>query len=85
MARSLADAIGKVALEDDEKHRPRLRGLDYRKKIGKGGFATVWKFFDPEEARDVAVKRFSVQGIMDTHAAGVINNGFPAILVLNNV
>ncbi len=73
MARPVTKAMGKMTLEDDPKNRPRLKGLDYRKKIGKGGFATVWHFFDPENTRDVAVKRLAVQGILDTSAEGVIN------------
>lgn len=75
MALSATEKMWKTTLEDDSIHRPHLKGLEYRKKIGKGGFATVWLFFDPDAARDVAVKRLSIQGITDKNPKEVINNG----------
>lgn len=61
-----------MASEDNSIYQPRVRGLQYRKKIGEGGFATVWHFFDPENARDVAVKRLSIFGVSGSNTAGVI-------------
>lgn len=53
---------------------PKIKGYEFQAKLGRGGFATVWHFFDPENGRDVAIKRFCVTGEMNRSAEELVNS-----------
>lgn len=45
---------------------PTLKGYKYKQELGRGGFGTVWHFYDPNSGRDVAVKRVMILSESET-------------------
>lgn len=61
MASGFAESLTTLSLKmPDGINIPRIESLEFRGEIGKGGFGTVWHFYDPNVGRDVAVKRFAI-------------------------
>ena len=73
MDSGLGPSMGGLSLSPSgtSSDHPKIKGYQFRGKLGQGGFATVWHFYDPADGRDVAVKRFCIAGAMNTRADGV--------------
>lgn len=71
MARADENHTNRMSSGSDTQAHPLLGDYEFQRKIGSGAFGTVWQFFDPENGRDVAVKRLSIVENLDAHAAKV--------------
>lgn len=60
MAEPLEGSFEGLHLTEVLESQPDLKTFVCIGKLGKGGFATVWHFFDPEHGREFALKRMTL-------------------------
>lgn len=74
MAKSLEHQMDRISISSESAKYPVLAGYECRKKLGQGGFGTVWLCFDRKSGGDVAVKQLSIVETLDANARKVMQN-----------